>query len=1622
MLMTGLLVGAFWFGSFPALAANATLSLTPASQTLNLNDNFAVEIRLNTSGNAVSAVSAYLNFDTSRLQFVSADYTGSAFDIQAEEVISGNSIKITRGKLPPGVSSSNALVAKVNFKAIASGTANVSFALTSPGQGPSRVIKNDGLGTDILGSILGGNYTVGSPTTLAPTLTLAANPTSITSGQSSSLTWSSSNATSCTASGSWTGSKSTSGSQSVSPTSNATYTLSCTGTGGSVNKSASVSVTTGSVPQVSLDTSSATTNSISLSASFVSSSTVTSKFFQYGTSPTSLNQTIQGVTGSGPNQFNATLTGLSVQTTYYIRPAATNSFGTGFGTAQAINTKTPGTASMSLSPASVNASVNGNFTVEVRLNTGGEAVTAVSAYLSFDNIRLQAVSIDPAGSAFDIEAENVISGNQIKITRGKLPPGVTGSNALVAKINFKGLVSGTGGVAFAGGSAVIKNDGLGTNIFSTGTGGTYTITGTTTPAPTVTLTANPTSITSGQSSSLTWSSTNATSCTASGSWTGSKSTSGSQSVSPTSNATYTLSCTGTGGSVNKSASVTVTSGQNNPVGTLVLNPSTAPRSVNENLTLEVRVNTGGAAATAVSAYIDFDSSKLQFVSIDTAGSAFSIEAENLVSGNQVRITRGQASPGVTSNSASPALLAKVNFKAIGAGTATVSFANGSRIILSDGLGTDILTTATVGSYSITGTTTPTPTLTLTANPASITSGQSSTLTWSSTNATSCTASGGWSGSKSTSGSQSVSPTSNATYTLACTGAGGSVNKSVSVAVAQPAPTDTTPPTVAVSHSPITDLVPTSDITILATATDASGVSSIEIFVDGSSKKVCAASPCSYTSTYLAGPHTYYATGKDTKNNTGRNPTGTQTKSFNVAVPSPLATMSLSPSSQSLQVNNNLALEVRLNTGGNQVTAVSSYLNFDTSKLQFVSIDATGSAFSVQAEGEVAGNQVKISRGQAAPGVTGSNVLVAKVNFKAIATGTANVSFAMTAAGQGPSRVIKSDGLGTDILSTTTGGAYTITSAGSADTSAPTVSVSHSPTSGILPTISITLTATATDNVGVSNIEIFVDNASKKTCTSSPCTYTGTFGVGNHTYYAVAKDAAGNTGRDPGGTATKSFSVTSPSTTGGNAVFFLVPNARTVNIGEIFTLEVRLNTGGKPVVSASAHLTYDSSKLQLTGIDSASSQLTIKAEETTDGNLIKMSRGNTTPLNNGSVLFAKLNFKAIAAGAAAVDFSLTLPGQGPTRVITNDGAGTDILGLVMSSSYTINTPASGGSGGSSGGSGSGGSSGGSGSGVVLPPNTQDGDVIKFPTSSTIYLVKPDGLYPFDTSASYQSYVSSSGEVLQNRSETNPAIYTIKSTPASTILGQSGSGGSGGTTGSSGRPSYNHLIKYPDGATVYVIENGVKRPISSFDVYLKDFASQPIAVVATSVTYPTGATYHYGSGALLKTSRSAAVYLIIDNGTKYLFKSAEEFLRFGFRFDRVRVVDEAILDSYTNATISSLTYHAKNQFIKYPDSPTVYLIENYTKRPIRTPAVFFSWTNSFDDVFTIDRSFNYPDGPLLGFKNGSIIKGSPATVYLIDNNKKRGFTSAQAYFGLGYSFSQVRAVPDDELNLHEQGTSF
>lgn len=79
-----------------------------------------------------------------------------------------------------------------------------------------------------------------------------------------------------------------------------------------------------------------------------------------------------------------------------------------------------------------------------------------------------------------------------------------------------------------------------------------------------------------------------------------------------------------------------------------------------------------------------------------------------------------------------------------------------------------------------------PTLTFTATPASVATGQTATLQWTASNATSCTATGGWSGARDASGSFTTAALSAATtYQLSCVGAGGSIEQSVTVQISAP---------------------------------------------------------------------------------------------------------------------------------------------------------------------------------------------------------------------------------------------------------------------------------------------------------------------------------------------------------------------------------------------------------------------------------------------------------------------------------------------------------------------------------------------------------------------------------------------------------------------------------------------------------------------------------------------------------------------------------------------------------------------------------------------------------------------------------------------------------------------
>jgi hypothetical protein len=83
---------------------------------------------------------------------------------------------------------------------------------------------------------------------------------------------------------------------------------------------------------------------------------------------------------------------------------------------------------------------------------------------------------------------------------------------------------------------------------------------------------------------------------------------------------------------------------------------------------------------------------------------------------------------------------------------------------------------------------PPPTGNISSNVVAIASGASVALTWQSTNATTATASGSWTGTKQPNGTETVGPiTSNSTYSITFSGPGGTATANTSVAVV-PAPT------------------------------------------------------------------------------------------------------------------------------------------------------------------------------------------------------------------------------------------------------------------------------------------------------------------------------------------------------------------------------------------------------------------------------------------------------------------------------------------------------------------------------------------------------------------------------------------------------------------------------------------------------------------------------------------------------------------------------------------------------------------------------------------------------------------------------------------------------------------
>jgi len=124
-----------------------------------VGSTFTVSLYLNTEGNEINVVQADLKFSQNLIQ-VTSPSTGSSFIAEwltPPNYSNERGIISFRGGIPGGLATSAGLVSSITFRAVSSGRAKIEFTKGS------KVLLNDGKGTNILASTIGGQYNVVVP-------------------------------------------------------------------------------------------------------------------------------------------------------------------------------------------------------------------------------------------------------------------------------------------------------------------------------------------------------------------------------------------------------------------------------------------------------------------------------------------------------------------------------------------------------------------------------------------------------------------------------------------------------------------------------------------------------------------------------------------------------------------------------------------------------------------------------------------------------------------------------------------------------------------------------------------------------------------------------------------------------------------------------------------------------------------------------------------------------------------------------------------------------------------------------------------------------------------------------------------------------------------------------------------------------------------------------------------------------------------------------------------------------------------------------------------------------------------------------------------------------------------
>ncbi len=229
-----------------------------------------------------------------------------------------------------------------------------------------------------------------------------------------------------------------------------------------------------------------------------------------------------------------------------------------------------------------------------------------------------------------------------------------------------------------------------------------------------------------------------------------------------------------------------------------------------------------------------------------------------------------------------------------------------------------------------------------------------------------------------------------------------------------------------------------------------------------------------------------------------------------------------------------------------------------------------------------------------------------------------------------------------------------------------------------------------------------------------------------------------------------------------------------------------------------------------------------------------------------------------------------------------------------------------------------------------------------------------------------------------------------------------------------PSDGTIVRGQTEPAIYRVDNGTLKLFSAFTFKQYNAAKKVQLIPDAEIdTYPKQGFVAPLDNTLVKADKDTAVFLV-QNGIKHPI-TADLFKNRGFRFGNVATLSA---DEVNGLATNNFVTPAEKTFFKVAQTGQVFEYKEGSKHPISAYVAkqrSIKADYSFDQAIVAQ----WTDGIAIPPRDGTLVKGdSSGTVYVVDKGQLRAVT-ANAFTRHHYSFKKVVSLPQAEVDAYAKG---